>query len=56
MDCAGEFDSKDIMQSIINSFFKFDLANKAENIKLTLVISYNEIITNRGTGFKLMLK
>jgi hypothetical protein len=30
VDCAGEFDNRDIIQSIINSYFKFELAMKAE--------------------------
>lgn len=56
VDCAGEFDSREITQSIINSYFKYELAEKAEMVKLTIAINYNDIHTNRGTIFKQILK
>ena len=56
VDCAGEFDTKDILQSIINSYFKYELANKAKQVKLTLVVNYNDIYGNRATCFRNVLK
>jgi hypothetical protein len=56
VDCAGEFDTKDILQSIINSYFKYELANKAKQVKLTLVVNYHDIYANRATCFRNVLK
>ena len=50
VDCAGEFDSKDILQSIINAYFKVDLTNKAREVKLTLVIPASNL-TPAGSGY-----
>ncbi len=56
VDCAGEFDNKDILQSIINSYFKYDLAISAKEVKISLVVNYNDIATNRGSSFQRILK
>ncbi len=50
VDCAGEFDTKDVLQSIANAYFKSDLTDFAKNVKLTLVIPANNI-TPSGSGY-----
>ena len=48
VDCAGEFDNKDILQSIVNSYFKYDLALASQRVKIIMVINYETILNNRG--------
>ena len=55
VDCAGEFDNKKILQSILNSGFKHTLTNRSKRVKLTLAVNYSDIITNRGLAFKQFL-
>lgn len=55
VDCAGEFDNKYIIQSIINSFFKYKLAKDAKKVKLTIVFDYHSLSADRGNAFKKLI-
>lgn len=56
VDFAEEFDSRDILQSIINSYLKYELASQAKKVKLTLVLNYNDIYNSRASAFRQLLK
>lgn len=56
VDCAGEFENREVLQAIINSFYKYELAVEAESVKLTLAINYQSLLTDRGTMFTRILK
>jgi hypothetical protein len=48
IDCAGVFDTRGLLQSIINSYLRLSLLRNSNRIKFSLVVDYNDLITNRA--------
>jgi energy-coupling factor transporter ATP-binding protein EcfA2 len=55
VDCAGEFDTN-ILQSVINSYFKADLTKLAKYVKLTLVVPASHLEPSGSSNFRQVLQ
>eukprot|EP00463_Aulacantha_scolymantha_P004316 TRINITY_DN538_c0_g2_i1.p1 TRINITY_DN538_c0_g2~~TRINITY_DN538_c0_g2_i1.p1 ORF type:complete len:187 (+),score=37.54 TRINITY_DN538_c0_g2_i1:250-810(+) len=55
-DCPGEFDTKGLTQSICNARVKSCLANKAQQVKVTLVAEQDTVTACKGTAWSAMVR